>query len=85
MPMIVVTPAYGRDYPSAAKAKSAWVANLDFILQSYGSPWDGKPINAEQASKAYPGCSVQIRYQSPRRQTILRPGYPHYTAPKAPQ
>ena len=47
-----VSPAYGRDYPTAAKAKAAWEAGDDFILRDCTSRWDGKPINLEDARTA---------------------------------
>jgi len=73
MSMFTVSPAYGREYKTAAAAKSDWIANKDFIVQDFFSKWDGKPINREQASRAYPGASVQIRFCGMRKQTVFRP------------
>ena len=58
---ITVTPAYGRDYKSAKAAKTDWNAGKDFILQDITSPWDGKPINKEQADAE--NYKVNIRYK----------------------
>jgi hypothetical protein len=57
----VCTPAYGRDYKSAAQARADWHAGKDFILHSPGSPWDGKLINKSQADAA--GYPVMLRYR----------------------
>lgn len=73
MSMITVSPAYGRDYSTAKSAKSDWLANKDFFIQDFFSPWDGKPINREDCSRAYPGASVQIRFCNMRKQTVFRP------------
>jgi len=57
-----VTPAYGRDYKSAKAAKADWEAGKDFILQDISSPWDGKPINKEDAMKAkFPGVNIRFK------------------------
>ena len=55
-----VVPAYGRDYKSAKAAKADWAAGKDFILRDFTSPWDGKPINKQDAENA--GIQVNIRY-----------------------
>ena len=46
---MTVTPAYGRDYKSAKAAKGDWDAGKDFIIADMFDPYDGKPINKEQA------------------------------------
>ncbi len=73
MSFFTVSPAYGREYKTAAAAKSDWLANKDFIVQDFFSKWDGKSINWEQAALAYPGASVQIRFCGMRKQTVMRP------------
>jgi len=60
MRTVTVTPAYGRDYKSSAKALEDWYGGKDFILQDVQSPWDGKPINFSDAADA--GLRVKIRY-----------------------
>ena len=68
---IVVTPAYGRDYPSKAKAIADWDADKDFILQDITSRWDGKPINKSQAQEA--GFSaVNIRYKRNTQVAVVK-------------
>ena len=47
-----VSPAYGRDYPTAKAAVAAWEAGDDFLLRDCTSRWDGKPINLEDAREA---------------------------------
>jgi hypothetical protein len=53
-----ITPAYGRDYTSA---KADWEAGKDFILQDVSSPWDGRPINKQDAVTAgLPGVNIRF-------------------------
>lgn len=73
MSLISVTPAYGRDYTSGVKAKADWLSGKDFILQDFRSPWDGRPINLEDANKAYPGVDILVYYRD-RRNTVLIKG-----------
>ena len=55
-----LTPAYGRDYRSAAAVKADWEANKDFILHDMFSRYDGKPINRSACAGVY--SRVNIRY-----------------------
>lgn len=58
---MVLIPAYGRDYKSAAAVKADFEAGKDFIVQDYFSPYDGKPANKESLVQA--GVKrVEIRY-----------------------
>jgi hypothetical protein len=69
--MPTVVPAYGRDYTSKAKAIADWEAGKDFILQDISSPWDGKPINKEDAKNA--GFrTVNIRYKKLRQIAVVK-------------
>lgn len=69
--MITVTPAYGRDYTSKSQAIADWEAGKDFILQDITSPWDGKPINKEDAVRA--GFNeVKIRFKRMRQFAVVR-------------
>jgi hypothetical protein len=61
---ITVTPAYGRDYNSKAKALADWNADKDFTVASVG-PDMGRAVNKAQAEPL--GLIVTIRY---RRQTM---------------
>lgn len=68
---VVVTPAYGRDYTSKAKAIADWEAGKDFILQDITSRWDGKPINKEDAKRA--GFSaVNIRFKRNTQVAVVK-------------
>lgn len=40
-----LTPAYGRGYKSKKAVLADWNAGKDFIYNSFGSRWDGKPVN----------------------------------------
>jgi hypothetical protein len=64
MEFLTVTPAYGRDYKSAKAALAAWAQGLDFILQSFGHPYDGKPMSMRDVS---PGESIIIRFSQKRK------------------
>jgi hypothetical protein len=66
---MTLTPAYGRDYKTAKAAKADFEANKDFILNEYGSPWDGKPVNKEQIPA---GSNIQLRYAGLRKVTGVR-------------
>ena len=49
--MMVLSPAYGRDYANKAAVRADWEANKDFIVASY-SVWTGKPVNRAQLVEA---------------------------------
>jgi hypothetical protein len=58
--MATLTPAYGRDYKSAAAAKADFRAGKDFIYLDMFSPYNGKPCNINDLPK---GSEVRIRYK----------------------
>lgn len=60
---IIVSPAYGRDYPSKTKALQDWQEGKDFILQDFMSPWYGKPCSIKDFSA---GTTVHVRYNRMR-------------------
>ena len=60
MSNITLTPAYGRDYKSGKAAKEDYNNGVDFILNAWGNPYDGKPINKEQVDQA--GLNVSLRF-----------------------
>jgi len=64
--MLVLSPAYGRDYKSQKAVKEDWEANKDFIIQSIG-PHMGRYINKRDAA----GEKVQIRYQNLTKAIVL--------------
>ena len=59
---MTLTPAYGRDYTSAAKAIEDYLAGRDFILNDITSPWDGKPCSCRD----FPNQEVKLRYNRQR-------------------
>lgn len=63
--MTTLTPAYGRDYTSAAKVKADWEAGKDFIIADMFDKYDGKPVNKQDADRA--GMQVMIRYSGLRK------------------
>jgi len=67
---MTLTPAYGRDYKSAAAVKKDWAEGKDFIIADFFDPNDGKPINIEDARRA--GISkVGIRYKQLTQQVFV--------------
>ena len=58
--MTTLTPAYGRDYTSAAAVKADWADGKDFIIADMFDKYDGKPVNKQDADRA--GMKVTIRY-----------------------
>ena len=67
MSHLTVTPAYGRDYKSAKAAKADWKAGKDFIIADMFNPYDGKPINKQDAS----GYKITIRFNQLRKVTSV--------------
>lgn len=62
--MIILLPAYERDYTNQKEAIEDWESGKDFIICDVSSPWDGKPTNILQAS---PGERFRIRYAQKRK------------------
>lgn len=65
--MRTLTPAYGRDYSSAAKAKADYLKNKDFILRDFHSPYDGKPCSKLD----FKGETVELRYNNDQYATTV--------------
>lgn len=57
--MLILSPAYGRDYTSKKAVLADWDANKDFIIENWDDPYCGKPVNKEQINEK----SVQFRYK----------------------
>lgn len=67
--MIILQPAYGRDYKSVKAVKEDIAANKDFILNDFGNRYDGLPCSPLQDFK---GQSVQVRFAKNTKQTIIK-------------
>lgn len=65
-----LVPAYGRDYKSAKAALADWDAGKDFIIADISDPYDGKPINKEQAQA---GTTYSIRYDKMKKFVGVKP------------
>ena len=65
--MVTLTPAYGRDYKSAAAAIKDLKEGKDFILNDITSRWDGKPCSVRDFDGGQKLC---IRYGSLRKTTV---------------
>ncbi len=66
---ITVIPAYGRDYKTQKEVLAAWNADQDFLIQSFGHPYDGKVMNRPQAK---PGEVINIRYKGKTQVAVIR-------------
>ncbi len=66
MKSLKVIPAYGRDYNSKAEIEKDWNNNLDFIINDMFNPYDGKPVNKEDAVKVG-FTSLTVRYKELRK------------------
>ena len=64
---IIIAPAYGRDYKSAAEARQAYYAGKDFIIESIDSPYWGTYCSIRDL-KSY---DVEIRFDRCRKFTII--------------
>lgn len=62
--MQTVTPAYGRDYKSAAAAIVDWKSGKDFLAQPQGQYC---------SIQDFPDSAVTIRYAQMRKVTVYRP------------
>lgn len=67
---MTLIPAYGRDYKSKKAVLADFDAGKDFIIASFDSQYDGKPVNKEQLA----GKLVKIRYNGLRSEVLLRVG-----------
>ena len=62
---MTLTPAYGRDYPSAKTVIQDYLAGSDFILNDITSRYDGKPCSCHD----FPNQQVTLRYRKLHRAT----------------
>jgi len=69
---MTLTPAYGRDYKSAKAVLQDWNNGKDFIVADMFSPYDGKPINKQDAEREDTGFSVMIRYKNLTQITAIK-------------
>jgi hypothetical protein len=61
MSHMILTPAYGRDYKSAADVKADWEANKDFVIASIGKDM-GRYCNKQDAETYGMPEGSYIRY-----------------------
>lgn len=61
--MITLIPAYGADYRSKSAVLAAWARGADFILNDFGTRYDGKPVN----NAGLMGQTVVFRYGKLRK------------------
>lgn len=67
---IALTPARGRDYPSAARVLEHLKEGRDFIVADMSSPWDGKPCNIEDLKRAGV-LRANVRYGALRKVAVI--------------
>jgi len=65
---MTLTPAYGRDYTSAEAVKADWDANKDFLIADVSSPYNGKPLNKQDA----PAGTYNIRYNKKTQVCVIK-------------
>lgn len=68
----VLTPAYGRDYKSAAEAIADFHANKDFIIRTITDKWVGKPCNKSDLLQYADYNLIEIRFNKNQDATIVR-------------
>jgi len=61
----VLTPAFGRDYSSAAAAKADFVSGKDFVLNT---PWGSTLCSCRDFA---PGAQITIRYAKLRKGVVF--------------
>ena len=66
--MLIITPAYGRDYKSKKAALADFEANKDFVIENVNYIDCGRYVNAEQLR---PGDRVQLRFDRLRKVAIV--------------
>lgn len=62
----VISPAYGRDYTKKKDAEEAFMAGVDFVMESLG--FGGKYCSVRDFA---PGVKVQIYYANMRKSIIV--------------
>ena len=68
--MLILTPAYGRDYRSVKELKTDWDADKDFVVANL---FHGNGTYTNRADLLREGVrSVQIRYAKLRKVTVLQ-------------
>ena len=67
---LVISPAFARDYKSAAEAEKAFHANVDFRNRTITVP--GTYCNKRDIETYYPGSSVEIRFNKLEDLTVVQ-------------
>lgn len=67
--MPTLTPAYGRDYKSAAAVRSDFNKGKDFLLNDVTSRWNGKPCSIRDFKV---GTEIKLRYKKLTMVTIIK-------------
>ena len=69
--MIILTPAYGRDYKSKAAVLIDWDKNLDFIINDIFNKWDGKPCNKQDINNCRLSTSRIFKFRYARNTKVF--------------
>ena len=69
MGILIVVPAYGRDYKSQKEVKEAWAQGKDFIIASPFAEDYGRYVNKEDAPK---GSYVNIRFKKGTNLVVIK-------------
>lgn len=71
MKVLILTPAYGRDYRNQKEVVEAFKDNRDFVIHDISSPYDGRYANREDLiNTEY--THVNIRYAKLRKVLQVR-------------
>ena len=57
---VTLLPAYGRDYKTKEAVVKDWAAGKDFVIACIAHPYDGKPINCDQAALETDNFSIRF-------------------------
>ena len=68
--MMILSPAYGRDYKNRNAVIRSFIANKDFIIENFDHPYSGKPVNRSQLVEAGES-KVQFRYNNLKSTFVL--------------
>lgn len=71
---LTLSPAYGRDYKSKKEVEAAWQAGKDFIIETYGHPYSGKPVNIEAVDALLTEGvrEVNVRFKQQRSVCVIK-------------
>jgi len=67
--MLILKPAYGRDYKSQKAVLEDWNSDKDFIIANLTHRYSGKPVNRPQVTE---GEQVLFRFNKDRNCLLIK-------------